>query len=53
MARNFNVRHNPQIYLDIQKQIDYYREETGSNKLGKCCRSGFKQAESLSVALPS
>jgi len=34
MARNFNVQHNPQIYLDIQKQVDYYREETGSDELG-------------------
>lgn len=35
MARNFNVRYNPQIYLDIQKAVDFYSEQTQSHELGQ------------------
>ncbi len=35
MARNFNVRYNPRIYLDIQKAVDFYIEHTQSPELGK------------------
>ena len=35
MARNFNVRYNPQIYLDIQKAVDFYTEQTQSHELGQ------------------
>ncbi len=35
MKRNFKVRYNPQIYLDIQKTVDHYHRETGNNELGK------------------
>lgn len=35
MVRNFNVRYNPQIYLDIQKAVDFYNEQTQNNELGK------------------
>ncbi len=31
MNRNFKVRYNPQIYLDIQNQVEYYLQETGSH----------------------
>jgi hypothetical protein len=35
MTHHFKLEFNPQIYLDIQKQADYYRKETQSNALGK------------------
>ncbi|MEX2566138.1 MAG: type II toxin-antitoxin system RelE/ParE family toxin [Cyclobacteriaceae bacterium] len=35
MARNFNVRYNPRIYLDIQKAVDFYIEQTQSHELGQ------------------
>ena len=35
MRRNFKLKFNPQFYLDIQQQVDYYRKETKSNTLGK------------------
>lgn len=35
MARNFFVRYNPQIYLDIQKAVDFYSEQTQSHELGQ------------------
>lgn len=35
MARNFNVRYNPQIYIDIQKAVDFYSEQTQSHELGQ------------------
>ena len=35
MTRNFTVRYNPHIYLDIQKAVDFYNEQTQSNELGK------------------
>ncbi|WP_339905801.1 type II toxin-antitoxin system RelE/ParE family toxin [uncultured Cyclobacterium sp.] len=35
MAKNFNVRYNPRIYLDIQKAVDFYTEQTQSHELGK------------------
>lgn len=35
MRRNFKLHFNPQIRADIQKVVDYYRRETGSDELGK------------------
>ena len=35
MARNFIVRYNPLIYLDIQKAVDFYTEQTQSHELGQ------------------
>jgi hypothetical protein len=35
MKHNFKLEFNPQIYIDIQQQVDYYRKETNSNTLGK------------------
>jgi len=34
MPRKFKVRYNPQIHLDIQKTVDYYRRKTGNDELG-------------------
>ena len=34
-THNFNVRYNPRIYLDIQKAVDFYTEQTQSHELGK------------------
>ncbi len=33
MPHNFKVKYNPQIHLDIQKQVAYYRKITGNNQL--------------------
>lgn len=35
MTRNFKVRYNPGIYLDIQKAIDFYTEQTQSHEPGQ------------------
>lgn len=35
MARSFDVRYNPKIYLDIQKAVDFYAEQTQSHELGQ------------------
>ncbi len=35
MARNFKVKYNPRIYLDIQKAINYYEEQTQSDMLSR------------------
>ena len=35
MNRNFRIHINPQVYVDIQNQVDYYRKVTKSHKLGK------------------
>lgn len=35
MSRNFIVRYNPRIYLDIQKAVDFYTEQTKSSVLGE------------------
>ncbi len=35
MTRNFKIRYNPQFYLDIQKAINFYTEQTQSPELGK------------------
>lgn len=35
MDRNFFVLYNPQIYLDIQKAVDFYTEQTQSHELGQ------------------
>jgi hypothetical protein len=35
MPRRFEIRYNPQIYKDIQKAVDFYTEQTQSNKLGR------------------
>lgn len=34
MPRNFKVQYNPQVHLDIQNQVEYYRRKTGDNQLG-------------------
>ncbi len=34
MRRNFKVKYNPQVYLDIQKTVAHYRRETGNDELG-------------------
>lgn len=35
MPHNFNVRYNPRIYLDIQKAVDFYTNQTQSHELGR------------------
>lgn len=35
MPRNFNIRYNPQVYLDIQKAVNFYHERTRNDKVGK------------------
>ncbi|MFC3417557.1 type II toxin-antitoxin system RelE/ParE family toxin [Algoriphagus hitonicola] len=35
MDFNFELRYNPHIYLDIQKAVDFYTEETKSDQLGR------------------
>lgn len=35
MPPNFDVRYNPQIYMDIQKAVDFYTEQTQSHELGQ------------------
>lgn len=35
MKHNFKLEFNPQIYIDIQQQVNYYSKETKSNTLGK------------------
>ena len=35
MRHNFKLEFNPQIYIDIQHQVDFYRNKTKSNTLGK------------------
>jgi hypothetical protein len=35
MSRNFKVRYNPKIYLDIQNVVDFYFEQTESHELGQ------------------
>ena len=35
MKRDFKLRFNPQIYIDIQKTVDYYLQETGNDELGR------------------
>lgn len=35
MSRDFQIRYNPKIYMDIQKAIDFYYEQTRSHELGK------------------
>ncbi len=46
MSRNFNVRYNPQIYLDIQKAVDFYNEKTQSTELAR------RFVDSIETALP-
>lgn len=35
MKRNFKVQYNPQIYIDIQETVNFFKEKTGDNQLGK------------------
>ncbi len=35
MARHWHVRYNPRIYMDIQKAVDFYNEQTHSHELGR------------------
>lgn len=35
MKQNFKLHFNPQIAVDLQKTVDYYRRKTGNHKLGK------------------
>lgn len=35
MKYNFKLEFNPQIYIDIQRQVDYYKKTTKSHVLGK------------------
>ncbi|MEX0813623.1 MAG: type II toxin-antitoxin system RelE/ParE family toxin [Chitinophagales bacterium] len=53
MKHYFKVRYNPQIYLDIQKTVDYYRRETGDDKLGirfvKAINNALKKLRSTAL----
>lgn len=35
MPRNFTIRYNPQVYLDIQKAVDFYNKQTQNDKVGR------------------
>ena len=35
MARDFKVRYSPKIYLDIQKAVDFYTEQSQNHELGQ------------------
>ncbi|MGB1004645.1 MAG: hypothetical protein ACPGVC_10460 [Salibacteraceae bacterium] len=35
MSKTYKLIFNPQVYLDIQNQVDYYFDETKSHSLGK------------------
>jgi hypothetical protein len=53
MPRSFKVRYNPQIHLDIQKQVDYYRRKTGDDELGirfvKTVKAALKELKSSAL----
>ena len=50
MNKKYTLIFNPQIYVDIQNQVDYYFEETKSHTLGQrfveALKIGLKKLES-------
>lgn len=44
MPRSFTVLYNPQVYLDIQRAVDFYKEQTQSDRVGRRFVSNTKIA---------